>query len=75
MINTRIKHANYTQIRFIKNTLLKTKKNTVTATDHEDGNNRVGGNDTITTSEKANDWEIPAVEIMARIRLGPGGTF
>ena len=61
MINTRIKHADYTRIRYIKNALLKTIiKNTVTATDHENCNNRVGGNDKITMDEEVNDWEIPA---------------
>ena len=63
MINTRIKHANDTQIIYIKNTQLKTIiKNTVTATDHEDGNNRVGGNGnhTQTMDKEVNEWEIPA---------------
>ena len=63
MINTRIKHANDTQIIYIKNTQLKTIiKNTVTATDHDDGNNRVGGNGnhTKTMDEEVNKWETPA---------------
>ena len=63
MINTRIKHANDTQIIYIKNTLLKTIiKNTVTATDREDGNNRVGGNgnDTKIIDIEVNEWEISA---------------